>query len=189
MPNCRYVNGDLEHCCVQLFRKTSNSFDVWYIRNFLGYRCMNESSFSWRFCVCVVFMWTHGQSEIIRPHGLAANEPQSCHLCHAACHLWSLQQELQFRFQFRHSVRVGAVRMIFEVAPKEIIIGIHVRWTWWPEPPTSIRQRTATKHMLWTSKTTFAVCRRGPFCWENVGPHACYRNDLILQMLQVPLAQ
>jgi len=33
-------------------------------------------------------------------------------------------------------VRVGAVPLILEVAPKEINIGTHVRWTWWPRPPT-----------------------------------------------------
>jgi hypothetical protein len=45
----------------RVFRETHYSFDVWHIRNFLGYRSiwyMNESSLLWRVCVHVVLMWT-----------------------------------------------------------------------------------------------------------------------------------
>lgn len=43
----------------KVFGKSCNSFDVWYIHNFLGYRSMlfmNESSPSWRVCIHVIFM-------------------------------------------------------------------------------------------------------------------------------------
>jgi len=53
-----------------------------------------------------------------------------------------------------NSVQFCAVRKIFEVAPKKTIVGIHVRWTWWPWRPIhealwkSIQQGAATRHHL-----------------------------------------
>jgi hypothetical protein len=35
-------------------------------------------------------------------------------------------------FDFRLQFLVGTVCTTYEIAPKEIIVGIHVRWTWWP---------------------------------------------------------
>jgi len=111
--------------------------------------------------------WTHVQYEILWPCGLAINEPQSCQLCHATCHLWSLQQLL-------NSMRVAAVHTIFGVDPKEIIAGIHVWWTWWPRTPRirSVLEIDSTGHgyqrSCRTSKMAFTVCECAPSCWKNV---------------------
>jgi hypothetical protein len=98
--------------------------------------------------------------------------------------------------QHLNSVRIGAVNTIFEVVPKEIIAGVHVRWTWWPGPPTttalckSIRQDPVTKYILqdvkddirymWADTVLLEKCVHMPCS-------LCDRNDLILQLLQTQL--
>jgi hypothetical protein len=80
----------------RVFRKPWNSFDVWHIRNFLGYRSMwymNESSlFMESLCTCGLHVNTVWY-EILWSCELTVNKPQMCELCHA---VWSLQQQLQF---------------------------------------------------------------------------------------------
>jgi len=48
----------------------------------------------------------------------------SCVMQHVSCAFFS--SSFSFHFQLLNSVRVGAVHIIFEVAPKEIITEIHV---------------------------------------------------------------
>jgi hypothetical protein len=124
-----------------------------YIHNFLGYRSMNESCLSWRVCVCMVFMWTHVQYDILQPCGLNVNKPQNCQLYHTTCHLWSLQQQLQFL--------LGVIHTIYGVAPKEVITvmsGEHVGQDH-PHLKSSGNwfDRSRLPNTCRTSKITFAV--------------------------------
>jgi hypothetical protein len=101
----------------------------------------------------------------------------SFQLCHATCHLWSLQQQFNFRLQLLNSVRVGSVYTISGVAPEQIMAGIHVRWTWWPGTPThealwkSIRQDTTTKNIMQDVQDDIQWCWRAPSCWKKSCVH------------------
>jgi hypothetical protein len=82
-------------------------------------------------------------------------------------------------------------------APKEIIVGIRVWWTWWPRPPTpevlykSIRQDTATKHIMWDAEDDIRCLSECTILLEKCCVHMpCSlneQNDFILQVLQIPL--
>lgn len=73
-----------------------------------------------------------------------------CVIQHVTCALFS--NSFSFLLQLTISPRICVVHIISETVLKEIIARIHVRWTWWPGPPTprafwtSIRWDTATKH-------------------------------------------
>jgi hypothetical protein len=96
------------------------------------------------------FVWTHVQYEILRLHGtcekttvLSTVSPNLSSVISTATALISAWNSWT------------AYRLVKNSwSTKEIIAEIHVRWTWWPRPPTfealwhSIRQDTAAKHIL-----------------------------------------
>jgi hypothetical protein len=70
---------------------------------------------------------------------------------HATCDLFI--NSFDFCLHLLNSVWTDVVHMIFEVAPKEIIVGIYVWWTWWPGPPTPKalwKSVDLTGHGYWT---------------------------------------
>jgi hypothetical protein len=76
---------------------------------------MNEGSVSQRVGMCVVFMC------------IDANEPQVVNRVtqRVTCDLPS--NNFSFHLHLLNNVQVGAAHTIFDVAPQEIIVDIHVR--------------------------------------------------------------
>jgi hypothetical protein len=70
-------------------------------------------------------------------------------------------------------VWIDAVYTIFELAPKEINSGIHVRWTWWPGWRTlealwkSIPQDMATNNITQDVEDDISCVWAHTLCWKN----------------------
>jgi hypothetical protein len=82
-----------------------------------------------------------------------------------------LGKSFNFCFQLLSSVGVGVVHTNFKVAQKEILTGISVWWTWWPE---HMHPKHCDNCFKWLSnipcrmpKMPFAVSEHAPSCWEN----------------------
>jgi len=131
---------------------------------------MNESSFSWKVCVHVVFSDKSFDPSV---HCKRATNSSTvpCNMSIAV----SSETAANFLLKILNCFRVGAVHTIFEVAtPPPQIVGIYVRWTWWPEP----RSRRVLWKLMWrdttikpfcrTFKATFAVYGHAPSCWKYV---------------------
>jgi len=184
-------------CEQKLWHISSTSLNVWYIHNFLGYRSiwyMNESLLSQRTCMHMSFMLTHVQYETLWLGGLVscAWSTVSCNMslvifsaiAVSTCNSWTVCRLMQYTWSL-------------VVTSKEIITGIHVWWIWWPGPPTPtvlwklIWQDKATKHIMqdiqgdiycmWVCAILLEKCCVHMPCSLNEW------NDLMLQLLQVPL--
>jgi hypothetical protein len=146
------------------FRKTLKSFYVWYIRNFLNTKA-GEAWMKAHFHGEFVCMWPSCE------HMANMSSFDSCQLCHTTCHLWSIQQQLQFPLTTPEqcadtndlwSSPKGNYRR--DSSPVNMVART-------PHPKRSVNlfvNDMATKHFIRTSKTIFAVCGRAPTCWKSV---------------------
>jgi len=94
-------------------------------------------------------------------------------------------------------VEVGALYIVSEVVPKEMTVGIHVRWTWWPGAPTlvalwkSIRQDMATSHTQHVQDDIRCLWARTIMldkCCVHIPSSQNGRNNLILLLLHIRLS-
>jgi hypothetical protein len=137
-------------------------------------------------CACDLVN-TFSQYENIQDCGLAVNKAHNYPQYHVTCCLWFLQQQLAKSEQCVYWCATQSVRY----NPKEMIAGIHVRWTWWPPTPEAhlklVWQDIATKQdiqdficYMWAYIFLLEKCVQVP-CFLNE------QNYLIVHLLQVLL--
>ena len=119
---------------------------------------------------------SYGYSHVIVtfwPRELPENEPNICHLCHAACHQWSISNSLNCGFHLL-STRLDHIRG-FQVAPLELLIRFRVRRKWWPGSleHTAFWKSIQTCHSYQASlvghqSRRSLLCRCERWYWRNV---------------------
>jgi len=110
----------------------------------------------------------------------------NCVTQHVTCDLFS--NSFNLHLQLPNSMQVGVEGMIFETDPSKTFTGI----IWWPHTSKmlwkSTEQDMATKHIMQDIQDSIHCMGACTILLEKCCVHMpCYWNDLILQLLQVPL--